>query len=59
MILKRDIEKAQVIKLLNDRKTDLIPNFISKKGRPFKAFLILKPDGDVGFEFESKSKGKK
>ena len=59
VILKRDIEKAQVIKLLNDRKTDLIPNFISKKGRPFKAFLILKPDGDVGFEFESKSKGKK
>jgi len=59
LILKRDIEKDQVIKLLKDGKTDLIPNFISKKGRPFKAFLILKPDGDVGFEFESKTKAKK
>ena len=59
LILKRDIEKEQVIKLLKDGKTDLIPNFISKKGRPFKAFLILKRDGDVGFEFESKTKAKK
>ena len=58
VILKRDIEKEQVVKLLNDGKTDLIPNFISKRGRPFKAFLILKPNGDVGFEFESKTKPK-
>jgi len=58
VILKRDIEKEQVIKLLKDGKTDLIPNFISKRGRPFKAFLVLKPDGDVGFDFESKDKAK-
>src|SRR6185503_10209754 len=32
-------------------KTDLLQRFISKKGRPFKAFLVLK-DGAVGFEFE-------
>ena len=55
-ILKRDIEKEQVAKLLKDGKTDLIPNFISKKGRPFKAYLVLKPDGDVGFEFEPRAK---
>ena len=55
-ILKRDIEKEQVVKLLKDGKTDLIPNFISKKGRPFKAYLALKPDGDVGFEFEPRAK---
>ncbi len=55
-ILKRDIEKEQVVKLLKDGKTDLIPNFISKKGRPFKAYLVLKPDGDVGFEFEPRAK---
>lgn len=59
VILKRDIEKEQVVKLLNEGKTDLIPNFISKKGRPFKAFLVLKSNGDVGFEFESKTKDKK
>ncbi|MEC8973889.1 MAG: DNA topoisomerase, partial [Verrucomicrobiota bacterium] len=55
-ILKRDIEREQVAKLLKDGKTDLIPNFISKKGRPFKAYLVLKPDGDVGFEFEPRAK---
>ena len=59
VILKRDIEKEQVVKLLKDGKTDLITNFISKKGRPFKAYLILKSNGDVGFEFEVKPKAKK
>ena len=59
VILKRDIEKEQAVKLLKEGKTDLIPNFISKRGRPFKAFLVLKSNGDVGFEFESKTKDKK
>ena len=59
VILKRDIEKEQVVKLLKEGKTDLIPNFISKRGRPFRAFLVLKSNGDVGFEFESKTKDKK
>ena len=59
VILKRDVEKEQVVKLLKEGKTDLIPNFISKRGRPFKAFLVLKSNGDVGFEFESKTKDKK
>ena len=59
VILKRDIEKEEVFKLLKEGKTDLIPNFISKRGRPFKAFLVLKSNGDVGFEFESKTKDKK
>ena len=59
VILKRDIEKEQVVKLLKEGKTDLIPNFISKRGRPFKAFLVLKSNGDVGFEFESKTKDKR
>jgi len=55
IILKRDIEKEQVVKLLKEGKTDLIPNFTSKRGRPFKAYLVLKPDGDVGFEFEPRA----
>ena len=55
-ILKRDIEKQQVAKLLKEGRTDLIPNFISKRGRPFKAYLVIKPDGDVGFEFEPRTK---
>ena len=28
--------------------------FISKKGRPFKAFLVKTPDGKVGFEFAAR-----
>ena len=40
LILKRDIEKEQVIKLLKDGKTDLIPNFISKKAALLRLFLF-------------------
>ena len=38
-------------KLLATGKTDLLEKFISKKGRPFKAFLVAKA-GNVEFEFE-------
>jgi DNA topoisomerase-3 len=59
IILQQPIERAQVEKLLATGKTDLLPKFISKKGRPFKAFLVLK-DGKIGFEFEPRAaKGKK
>ncbi len=51
IILQRAIERPQVQKLLETGKTDLLDKFISKKGRPFKAFLVVK-DGSVGFEFE-------
>ncbi|MGA2747586.1 MAG: DNA topoisomerase III [Verrucomicrobiota bacterium] len=52
IILQRAIEKEQAEKLLTTGRTDLLDKFISKKGRPFKAFLVLKPGGKVGFEFE-------
>jgi len=51
VILQRTIDRAQIVKLLTQRKTDLIDKFISKKGRPFSAFLFLTPEGKVGFEF--------
>ena len=51
LILQRAIEREQMQKLLATGKTDLLEKFISKKGRPFKAFLVVK-DGRVGFEFE-------
>ena len=41
-----------MLKLLATGKTDLLPRFISKKGRPFKAYLVKGPDGRVSFEFE-------
>ncbi len=51
IILQRPIEPAQMRKLLATGKTDLLEKFISRKGRPFKAFLVAK-DGRVEFEFE-------
>jgi len=59
VILQQPLERAQVQKLLETGKTDLLQRFISKKGRPFKAFLVLK-DGGLGFEFEPRvAKAKK
>jgi len=52
LILQQPVERAQMEKLLATGKTDLLPRFISKKGRPFKAYLVKNPDGRVGFEFE-------
>src|SRR5437870_674476 len=54
MILHREIPKEQVQKLITAGKTDLLPKFISKKGRPFSAHLKLE-NRKVGFEFAEKT----
>lgn len=54
IILARPIDRAQITKLLETGKTDLLTKFISKKGRPFSAYLVRNPDGKIGFEFEQK-----
>jgi DNA topoisomerase III len=54
VILQREIPKEQVQKLITTGKTDLLPKFISKKGRPFSAHLKL-DKGKVGFEFAAKA----
>ncbi len=51
IILQRPIEREQMQKLLATGRTDLLHRFISKKGRPFSAFLVRGADGKVGFEF--------
>lgn len=51
-ILGQTLPVAQVRKLLSEGKTDLIQNFTSKRThRKFSAFLVLKPDGKISFEF--------
>ncbi|MBI5386081.1 MAG: DNA topoisomerase III [Verrucomicrobia bacterium] len=51
VILQQKVEPAQIQKLLEAGKTDLLKDFVSKKtGRKFEAFLVLK-DGEVKFEF--------
>ncbi|MGB0578956.1 MAG: DNA topoisomerase III [Limisphaerales bacterium] len=54
IILQQPIENGQMKKLLADGKTDLLDQFVSKRGRKFKAFLVIDAEGGVGFEFEKK-----
>jgi DNA topoisomerase-3 len=54
MILQQPVERAQMQKLLATGRTDLFTRFISKKGRPFKAYLAKTAEGRVGFEFEAR-----
>ena len=49
-ICKRDIPIAEVRRLLAEGATDIMPGFISKNGKYFKARLILK-DGNAVFDF--------
>ncbi|MCB1124043.1 MAG: topoisomerase C-terminal repeat-containing protein, partial [Verrucomicrobiae bacterium] len=51
-ILGQPISREQVQKLLTEGKTDKMDKFISKRTKkPFSAFLVLKKNGSVGFEF--------
>ena len=59
-ILKKEIPREQAMKLFVDGKTDVIEGFISKKGRPFSAFLLLdKTTGKLGWEFPPRPAKKK
>ena len=51
MILQQPVERAQMQKLLATGRTDLLTNFMSRKNRKFKAFLVKTPAGKIGFEF--------
>ena len=55
MIPQREISPDDVRQICTEGKTNLLTKFISKKGRPFNAFLVLdKKSGKVGFEFEER-----
>ncbi len=56
-ILKKEISAEQATKLFVEGKTDLIAGFISKKGRPFSAHLLLdKTTGKISWEFPPRPK---
>jgi DNA topoisomerase-3 len=55
MILQQPVERAQMQKLLATGRTDLLTQFVSKKGRRFKAYLVKTAEGKVGFEFEARA----
>ncbi|MCD8533304.1 MAG: DNA topoisomerase III [Verrucomicrobia bacterium] len=52
VILDQPVTSEQMVKLLNEKKTDLLHKFISKKTkRAFSAHLVLTEKGDISFEF--------
>lgn len=51
IILSKTIEPKHIAQLLTEGKTELIEGFISKKRRPFDAFLLLGKNGKITFEF--------
>ena len=59
VILQRQIPPEQVAKILTTGKTDLLDKFISKKNRPFSAYLKLEKNGKTTFEFEPSARDEK
>jgi len=59
-ILLQDIDRAQVEKLLTQKKTDLLRGFVSQRTRrKFSAYLVMADDGKTSFEFEPRPEGAK
>ncbi|MBL68787.1 MAG: DNA topoisomerase III [Verrucomicrobiales bacterium] len=59
-ILKKEIPAEEAIRLFTEGKTGVIHGFISKRGRPFSAFLILdKATGKLAWEFPPRPAKKK
>ena len=59
-ILQKEIPTEQAIKLFVEGKTDLMPGFMSKKGRKFSAHLTIdRAKGKLGFEFAPRKNAKK
>ncbi len=50
LMCQKPIPREAAVKLVTDGKTDLIQGFISKKGRPFDAFL-KRQDARIAWEF--------
>ncbi|MGI6655842.1 MAG: DNA topoisomerase III [Desulfobulbus sp.] len=56
VILGRQLDRAHITQLLTAGRTELIKGFISKKKRPFDAYLLLDGKGKLGFEFPPRTK---
>jgi DNA topoisomerase-3 len=60
VILQQPIDRAQMEKLLGQKKTDLLRGFVSQRTRrKFSAYLVVGADGKTSFEFEPRAEGAK
>ena len=55
LMCKKEVSREQAVQLVEKGKTDLIQGFISKKGRPFDAFL-LRNDAKIRWEFPPRAR---
>jgi DNA topoisomerase-3 len=56
VILQQEIGRAEMQKLLETGKTNLLKGFVSNRTRKkFSAYLVRGADGKVGFEFEQRA----
>jgi len=56
VILGRQLDREHIRQLLAQGRTELIGGFISKKKKPFDAFLLLDAKGKLSFEFPPRGK---
>ncbi len=56
-VCKREITRDEALVYLRDGRTELLPEFTSRFGRPFSAVLVLKENGRHGFEFPPRGAG--
>lgn len=59
VLCKREIERDMVIAFVEKGETPFIEKFISKKGRPFSAKLVMTPTGGFTFAFPERAPRKK
>lgn len=59
VILGRRIDRDAVVQLLEKGKTGLISGFVSKKRKPFDAYLTLDAKGKLSFEFPPRRKNER
>ena len=58
ILCQRTLTPEEVGGLIGEsRKTETLEGFISKRNRPFKAALLLKENGKIGWEFPPREKG--
>ncbi len=58
IILSKEITPENISQLLKKGKTALIHGFISKRKRPFDAYLLMEKNGKINFEFPPRKKKK-
>ena len=56
-VCKREITRDEALEYITNKKTPLLTDFISQRGRPFSATLVLREEtGRHGFEFPPRGK---